>query len=147
GLTGSLFLEFAFTLAAAVVVSGVVAVTLSPAPSSRFLHAPGEQGRLAPFFDGAVDLVRRAYGRVVDGALQMRWAIVGAALLITLAAWPLYTFSRRELAPVEDQSHISFFLQASPDSTLAASNRASLEVVRAVTTFPEAKFMWSLTAA
>src|SRR5436190_13390033 len=77
----------------------------------------------------------------------MRWAIVAAALLIMVAAWPLYVFSRQELAPVEDQSHISFFLEASPDSTLAATNRESLKVVSTVASFPEAKFMWSLTAA
>ena len=75
----------------------------------------------------------------------MRWGIVAAALLVMLAIWPLYSFSRRELAPVEDQSHISFFMQASPDASLAASNRASLQVVDRVQKFPEAKFMWSLT--
>jgi multidrug efflux pump len=63
-----------------------------------------------------------------------------------LAAWPFYTYSRRELAPIEDQSHISLFLESAPDASLAASNRASLDVVRAITSFPEAKFMWSLTA-
>jgi len=76
----------------------------------------------------------------------MRWGIVAASLLVMLAAWPLYNFSRRELAPVEDQSHISLFLEAAPDASLAASNRASLNVVRTITSFPEAKFMWSLTA-
>ena len=55
-------------------------------------------------------------------------------------------YAKKELAPVEDQSHISMFMRASPDASLAASNRASLEVVKAVTAFPEAKFMWSLTA-
>lgn len=147
GLTGSLFLEFAITLAAAVVVSGVVAVTLSPMMSSHFVHPQGKQGRLATFVNRVFEAVRRAYARALDGALEMRWAIVFAALLIMVAAWPLYQFSRQELAPVEDQSHISFFLEAAPDSTLAATNRESLTVVKSVTSFPEAKFMWSLTAA
>src|SRR2546428_359075 len=80
------------------------------------------------------------------GALGMRWAIVAAAVLVMLAAWPLYQNSRRELAPVEDQSHISLFMAASPDASLEATNKASLQVVKAVTSFPEAKFMWSLTA-
>jgi multidrug efflux pump len=146
GLTGSLFLEFAFTLAAAVVVSGVVAVTLSPVLSSRLVGGHGQQGRLTGVVHRGFDLVRAGYARLLDRALEMRWAIVAAALLITVAAGPLYMFSRRELAPVEDQSHIAFFLEASPDSTLAATNRDSLKVVRAVTAFPEAKFMWSLTA-
>src|SRR5437762_12490116 len=64
-----------------------------------------------------------------------------------LAAVPLYQNSRRELAPIEDQSHISLFMQASPDASLEATNKASLQVVKAVTAFPEAKFMWSLTAS
>jgi multidrug efflux pump len=72
---------------------------------------------------------------------------VAAALLVMLAAWPLYKFSRTELAPVEDQSHISLFLEAPPDSTVGAANRESLNVVKAITAFPETKFMWSLTAA
>jgi multidrug efflux pump len=58
----------------------------------------------------------------------------------------LYQFSKRELAPIEDQSHISMFLEASPDASLPAVNRASLEVVEQIRAFPEAEFMWSLTA-
>src|SRR2546422_3318470 len=77
----------------------------------------------------------------------MRWAIGGAAGLVMLAAWPLYQNPRRELAPDEAQSHISLFMQASPDASLEATNRASLQVVKAITSFPEAKFMWSLTAS
>ena len=146
GLTGSLFLEFAITLAAAVVLSGIVAVTLSPVMSSRFVHEHGKEGRLTRLVNRGFDAVRHGYARLLDGVLQMRWAVVAAAALVMLAAWPLYKFSRSELAPVEDQSHISLFMQASPDASLAASNRASLEVVKRVTAFPEARFMWSLTA-
>jgi multidrug efflux pump len=147
GLTGSLFLEFAITLAAAVVVSGIVAVTLSPVMSSRFVHAHGNEGRLTAAVNRGFEAVRRLYARLLDGALQIRWAIVAASLLIMAAAWPLYSFSRRELAPVEDQSHISLFLQAPPDASLVANNRASKEVVRAIRSFPEAEFMWSLTSS
>jgi multidrug efflux pump len=147
GLTGSLFLEFAITLAAAVVVSGFVALTLSPVMSSRFVHAHGEESRLTRFVNRSFDRVSRAYARLLDGALAMRPSVVIVALLVTLSAWPLYEYSRRELAPVEDQSHISLFFEASPDSTLAATDRASREVVEKLTAFPEADFMWSLTAA
>jgi multidrug efflux pump len=146
GLTGSLFLEFAITLAAAVVVSGIVAITLSPVMSSRFVHPQGQEGRLSVLVHRGFDLVRRGYARLLDGALEMRWGIVVASLLVMAAAWPLYRYSRRELAPIEDESHISLFFEASPDASLAASNRASLNVVRTITSFPEAKFMWSLTA-
>jgi multidrug efflux pump len=146
GLTGALFLEFAITLAAAVVVSGVVAVTLSPVMSSRFVHERGHEGHLTKLVNRGFDGVKRAYARLLEGALSIRWAVVAASALVTLAAWPLYEHSRRELAPVEDQSHISLYMAASPDSSLPAANRASLEVVKAIEAFPEAKFMWSLTA-
>ena len=76
GLTGSLFLEFAITLAAAVVVSGIVAVTLSPMMSARFVHAHGQQGRLTAFVNRGFEFVRRGYARLLDGALEMRWPIV-----------------------------------------------------------------------
>ncbi|HET9515666.1 MAG TPA: efflux RND transporter permease subunit [Gemmatimonadales bacterium] len=146
GLTGSLFLEFAITLAAAVVLSGIVAVTLSPVMSSRLVHPAGKEGRLTALVNAGFDRVRRVYGRLLDGALGIRWAVVIASLLITLAAWPLYQFSRRELAPVEDQSHISLFFESAPDATLEATHRASLGVVNAINAFPENRFMWSLTA-
>jgi multidrug efflux pump len=147
GLTGSLFLEFAITLAAAVVVSGIVAVTLSPVMSSRFVHPEGQEGRLTKLVNRAFDAVKRSYARLLDGALEMRPAIVVAAVLVMIAAWPLYLNSKRELAPVEDQSHISLFMDVPPDASLAANNKASLDIVRTVRAFPEAKFMWSLTAS
>jgi multidrug efflux pump len=147
GLTGSLFLEFSVSLAAAVIVSGVVAVTLSPVMSSHFVHPHGKEGWLTRLVNRGFDAVRRVYERMINGALQMRWGFVAASLLIMIAAWPLYSMSRKELAPVEDQSHISLFLEASPDSTLAAVNRESLNVVDKVTAFPEARFMWSLTTS
>src|SRR5437867_585614 len=147
GLTGSLFLEFAITLAAAVVVSGVVAITLSPVMSSRFVHDAGKEGRLTRLVQRGFEAIRRRYERLLEGALQMRWAIVAGAVVVMLAAVPLYQGSRRELAPVEDQSHISLFIQAAPDASLEATNRASLEVVKAIRSFPEAKFMWSLTTS
>jgi multidrug efflux pump len=147
GLTGSLFLEFAITLAAAVVVSGLVALTLSPVMSSRFVHEAGHETRLTKIVNRAFEAVRRFYARVLDGALTMRIAIVALAVLVTLAVWPLYLFSRQELAPVEDQSHISLFFESSPDATLAQSNRDHLKVVDAVLAFPETDFTWSLTAS
>jgi multidrug efflux pump len=146
GLTGSLFLEFAITLAAAVVVSGIVALTLSPVMSSRFVHEHGHETKLTKLVNRAFGSVSRTYEKLLDRALGMRWGIVAVAVLVTLAAWPLYMHSRQELAPVEDQSHITMFFEASPDSSLAATDRHSQEVVDALTALPEADFVWSLTA-
>src|SRR5688500_14240389 len=115
--------------------------------SSRFVHEHGKEGRLTSLVNRGFDRVRIVYSRLLDGALGMRWAVVGASALIMLAAWPLYSYSKRELAPVEDQSHIFMFMEAPPDASLAANHRASLDVVKRITAFPEAKFMWSLTAS
>ena len=147
GLTGSLFLEFSITLAAAVILSGIVALTLSPLMSASFVHPPGEEGRLTLLVNRGFDMVRAFYGRMLDVALNMRFAIVTAALLIMLAAWPLYMFSQKELAPVEDQSHISLYYEAAPDSSLTATNRDTLALVKAVNSFPESWYMWSVTQA
>ena len=147
GLTGSLFLEFAITLAVAVVLSGIVAVTLSPVMSSRFVHPQGKEGRLTAFVNRRFDEVRHVYAWLLDHALEMRWTIVAASLLIMMAIWPLFMFSRQELAPVEDQNHISLFFEASPDSTVAATNREHLQIVKTITSFPETEFTWSLTTA
>jgi multidrug efflux pump len=146
GLTGSLFLEFAITLAAAVVVSGFVALTLSPLMSSRFVHPQGKEGRLTALVNRGFDRVSAIYSRLLDGALGMRWSIVTVAVVVTLAAWPLYQYSHRELAPVEDQSHITFVYEASPDASLPASHRNSLEVIERIVEFPETRFTWSLMA-
>src|SRR5688500_5736763 len=145
GLTGSLFLEFAITLAAAVVLSGVVAVTLSPVMSSRFVHEHGKEGRLTRVVNRGFEAVQRQYAKVFDGAMQIRGAVVVAAFLVMAMAWPLYMFSKKELAPVEDQSHISMFMAASPYASLKATNNATMDVVKRVEAFPEAEFMWSLS--
>jgi multidrug efflux pump len=86
GLTGSLFLEFAITLAAAVVLSGVVAVTLSPVMSARAVHEAGHEGRLTRLVNRAFDAVRDRYARLLDGALQIRGAVVAAAVVVMAAA-------------------------------------------------------------
>jgi multidrug efflux pump len=147
GLTGSLFLEFAITLAIAVVLSGIVAITLSPVMSSRFVHPQGKEGRLTAFVNRRFEEARRVYAWLLDRALEMRWGIVVAALLIMAAAWPLYHFSRQELAPVEDQNHISLFFESSPDSTVSATNRQHFQIVKAITAIPETDYTWSLTTA
>ncbi|HEY8521604.1 MAG TPA: efflux RND transporter permease subunit [Gammaproteobacteria bacterium] len=147
GLTGALFLEFAITLAAAVVLSGVVALTLSPAMSARLVHPQGREGRLTHLVNRGFDALRGMYARLLDGALAIRWAVVAASLLVAAAGWPLYQLSRQELAPVEDQSHVSLFFEAAPDASLDAVGRDTLELVRTLTRFPETDFVWSLTAA
>ena len=118
GLTGALFREFAFTLAGAVIVSGVVALTLSPMMASRLLRSGDTERGFAGWVNRRFDSVRDFYRRTLTASLLYRpvvlvlWAIV-AALIV-----PFYMFSQRELAPAEDQGVIFSILQAAPNATL-----------------------------
>jgi multidrug efflux pump len=121
GLTGMLFREFAFTLAAAVVISGIVAVTLSPIMSAWMIPTGGKEGRFQKFVNHQFDILRRGYERLLNFVLDMRWAVVGAAVLITAAGYPLYMMSRSELAPTEDEGIVFTVVQSAPDASLEYS--------------------------
>ncbi len=147
GLTGMLFREFAFTLAAAVVVSGIVAITLSPVMSAMMLHASGKEGMLTRWVNRRFETVRRVYCWMLRGALEMRWAIAACTLLIAFAAAPLYMFSGKELAPVEDQSAIAVFMSAAPNATLKSTTRWAKELAVQLQKLPEAEYMWALVTS
>ncbi|WP_447588889.1 MexW/MexI family multidrug efflux RND transporter permease subunit [Aquipseudomonas campi] len=106
GLTGALFKEFALTLAGAVVVSGVVALTLSPVMSSFLLPAKQSEGRMAHAAEWFFGGLTRRYGRLLELSLQHRSVSIGLALLIFLSLPLLYQLPQRELAPSEDQANI-----------------------------------------
>jgi multidrug efflux pump len=144
GLTGVLFREFAFTLAAAVVVSGVVALTLSPIMSARLVAASGREGWLTRFVNHRFDAVRRLYGRTLDWTLELRWTFALAAVLITAAAAPLYMMSSKELAPTEDEGGLFFVLSAPPDATLDYTKNAAADLSRIMKQFPETRFVWQV---
>lgn len=147
GLTGMLFREFAFTLAAAVVVSGMVAVTLSPIMSAWLSPADGREGWATRAVNFLFDRIRLVYGRMLDGVLRLRWAIAIATLIATLAAVPFYQFSAKELAPVEDEGAIAVMLTASPDATLESSTRWASQLADGFEAIPETSYMWALATA
>jgi multidrug efflux pump len=113
GLTGSLFREFAFTLAGAVIISGIVAVTLSPMMSSRLL-LPHEvaAGRFARLVDRVFTSVENWYGRRLTGSLNSRpvTLVLVAALLATTGF--IFSKTSSELAPEEDQGAYLGLVQA-----------------------------------
>jgi multidrug efflux pump len=144
GLTGFLFREFAFTLAAAVIVSGVVAVTLSPMMSMILVAEGGREGRFTRWVNRRFDGLARLYGGLLEGTLSLRWVIVMCTIIIALAAVPLYMFSAKELAPVEDQRHMFMFMQGAPDSTIQASDLQVTTVAKTLAQTPEADQTWSI---
>jgi multidrug efflux pump len=145
GLTGILFKEFAFTLAAAVVVSGIVAVTLSPIMSSVLVHDAGKQGRWTRWVNKRFDSIRHVYGWLLEGMLRMPKTLALLSVMAVVVIPPLYLFSTRELAPVEDQSGIFMAVTGAPESTLAYNERATLQMVDVLKGVPETRHIWQIT--
>lgn len=145
GLTGSLFREFAFTLAGAVLISGIVALTLSPAMSSRMI----DPARLDSGFSGRInrdfDRFRAFYGRLLDATLGARPAMYLVWIVLSLLCIPMFLLSSRELAPTEDQGVIFGIVEGSANSTIdqimpqaAALNKIFMQI-------PETDFTFQLT--
>src|SRR6185437_7052688 len=105
GLTGSLFREFAFTLAGAVFISGVVALTLSPVMSSKLIKPGNEERGLVGKINHTFDRLRHFYSRVLDGTLAARPAVYTIWIGLTIIMVPMFWFvwQSKELAPNEDQ--------------------------------------------
>ncbi len=112
GLTGSLFREFAFTLAGAVCISGIVALTLSPMMGSKLLRAGDtEKGR-------RFEKLRAFYERLLAGTLQYRPVVLTLWAIVVLLIFPFYMLSQKELAPPEDQGFLFGIIQAAANSTI-----------------------------
>ncbi|MCU0593134.1 MAG: efflux RND transporter permease subunit, partial [Desulfobacterales bacterium] len=145
GLTGSLFREFAFTLAGAVTISGVVALTLSPVMSSRLLTPGiaerGFAGKIARDFKRFTAF----YGRWLDRTLDARPAVYMVWIVVSLLTVPMFMMSPRELAPTEDQGVIFGILDASANSTLDQTSRYAAAVNRTYHDIPETDFTFQVT--
>ncbi|CAA6606470.1 Uncharacterized transporter HI_0895 [Rhodospirillaceae bacterium LM-1] len=118
GLTGALFKEFALTLAGSVIVSGIVALTLSPMMCSKILtHDPNAEGFSARI-DALFTRVQNAYGRLLAGSLKDRPVTIVFAFLVLLSLWPLYQAVPTELAPEEDKGAVMVAYQGPPSANL-----------------------------
>jgi hydrophobe/amphiphile efflux-1 (HAE1) family protein len=116
GLTGALFREFAFTLAGSVIVSGIIALTLSPMMCSRLLKPPANAGRgFVGFLDRMFDRLRRRYERRLHRTLNFRAMTVLVLVGILLLTGIMYMTTPRELAPEEDQG-VLFTMVKTPQS-------------------------------
>ncbi|MDA8428885.1 MAG: efflux RND transporter permease subunit [Geobacteraceae bacterium] len=145
GLTGSLFREFAFTLAGAVTISGVVALTLSPLMSSKLLKPGMEEHGLAGRIARGFTRLRNTYGRWLDATLAARPAVYIVWIVISLLTIPMFTMSAKELAPTEDQGVIFGILDAAANSTLDQNSRFAAAVNKAFMSVPETDFTFQIT--
>jgi multidrug efflux pump len=145
GLTGALFREFAFTLAGAVIVSGVVALTLSPMMGSRLLRTGDSERGFAGWINRRFERVRAAYARTLGGTLRYRPVVLTLWAIVTLLAVPFYLFSMKELAPAEDQGVVFGVVQASPNSTLDQTKLFTQQIHDVYRSLPETKSIFQIT--
>ena len=145
GLTGALFTEFAFTLAGAVTVSGIIALTLSPMMTSRIFKPGQEEGRFVKFLDRHFDRLHHGYQRRLHGTLDTKWVPVVMGVLLLGAVVYLFATSKSELAPQEDQGAVLASIQGPPNATLQQMKAYSDQVLEAARTLPEFKQMFQLT--
>jgi len=145
GLTGALFREFAFTLAGAVVVSGVVALTLSPMMGASLLR-PGDSHRgFAGWINRRFDGLRQRYERMLTGTLRYRPVVLTVWVVVSLLIVPFYMFSNRELAPIEDQGVVFSIIQAAPNATIDQTSMFTQKVHDVFRSFPETASIFQLT--
>jgi multidrug efflux pump len=145
GLTGALFREFAFTLAGAVVVSGVVALTLSPMMSSRLLREGAAERGFAGWVNRRFDWVRDTYERTLSATLAYRPVVLALWAIVVAAMVPFYLFSQKELAPQEDQSVVFGVIQAAPNATLDQTKLFASQVYDVYRSMPEADSIFQIT--
>lgn len=149
GLTGALFTEFAFTLVAAVTISAIIALTLSPMLTSRLLkphtHSKSNwEERLVEWIDVSFERLRRKYIHLLDGSLHYRPVTYVFSALMFLCIYGLWTTAKNELAPEEDQGALLAINFSAPDSTLEQRQMYAREAYKVFTSFPETEHVFQL---
>jgi multidrug efflux pump len=145
GLTGALFTEFAFTLAGAVTVSAIIALTLSPMMCSRFFSSEQESGRFVQLIDRVFERVRHGYQRLLHWTLSTWSVTVVMGLLLFGATILLGMTSKSELTPEEDQGFLFYQLKAAPDATAHQMQGYSQQMFALGTKLPEYQMMFQIT--
>jgi multidrug efflux pump len=145
GLTGALFTEFAFTLAGAVTVSAVVALTLSPMMCARFFRKGQDEGRFVRFIDRQFERVQHGYQRMLHSTLSTWVVVIVMAGVLLLATVALGITAQSELAPEEDQGIVVGQIVGAPNATAQQMNVYAEQMFEASRTLPEYEQMFQLT--
>jgi multidrug efflux pump len=146
GLTGSLFREFAFTLAGAVFISGIVALTLSPMMGSKLLRAGDTERGFAGMINRHFERLRGLYTRMLGSTLQYRPVVLTVWAVVVLLVIPFYMFSQKELAPAEDQNFLFGIMQGAANSTIDQTKLFAAQVEKAYESIPEHKATFMLVS-
>jgi multidrug efflux pump len=144
GRTGQLFIEFALTLAGAVIVSGFVALTLTPMMCAKLLRHNEKDGRLSRALEGFLNRLNESYRRTLVFAMRHRWIVVlGAASTAALAGF-LYVNLPSELAPIEDRGVVRIAGTAPEGSTLQFTERYGKATQNIMSDIPEISTYFSV---
>ncbi|HET9482987.1 MAG TPA: efflux RND transporter permease subunit, partial [Xanthomonadales bacterium] len=147
GLTGALFREFTFTLAGTVLISGLVAVTLSPMMASRLIRDDHHRGWFGRGVDRVFEAVRSGYLRALKGSLAIRPAMYATWIALSLLVIPLYMVSPKELAPTEDQGGLFTAMDVPPNATVEQMTTYSERVQKVFESVPEFAHSFQITFA
>ncbi|TRW14474.1 efflux RND transporter permease subunit [Glacieibacterium frigidum] len=142
GLTGSLFREFAFTLAGAVVVSGVIALTLSPMMSAKLLSRKVTEGRFAKRVEHVFERLSGAYARALGQTLVQRPVVVLISVAMLGGTVVMFLGAQRELAPQEDQGYVFTATRAPQYASIDYTDRVSDDVQKLFRALPEYESSW-----
>jgi multidrug efflux pump len=144
GLTGVLFKEFAFTLAIAVIISGIVAITLSPIMSAYVSPKGGEESWLTTKVNHLFERLQRRYGQLLTHIFKWQGQVFLIALVVSLLTVPFYLYSKKELAPIEDQATVMFVIQSPPDASLAYNVAQMNPVIESLQEIEGGKKIWQI---
>ncbi|MBC7939049.1 MAG: efflux RND transporter permease subunit, partial [Chitinophagaceae bacterium] len=137
GRTGRLFGEFALTLAGAVLVSGFVALTLTPMMCSKLLRHADKPTRFDGFMERVLVGMTQGYSRVLHWTLLHRWVVLLAMVASAAGSWWLFSTAKSELSPLEDRGVIAMPIRAPDGATLDYTARY-LDAIEAITAqYPE----------
>ena len=143
GRTGRLFAEFALALAGAVVVSGFVALTLSPMMCSKLLRHNPKPSRFDRGMERVLNGITRGYSRVLAASLRVRWLVVAVMVGSAAGSWLLLQNTRQELAPIEDRGVILASINGPDGATLSYTRRYSDAIERLGAEYPEFNTIFS----
>ena len=145
GLTGALFTEFAFSLAGAVAVSGIVALTLSPMMCATFFRSNQEPGRFVQAIDRNFDRFRERYHRVLHSLLDTWPVLIVMACLLLVLLLACFKFTKSELAPEEDQGLVAAKINGPPNATAQQMQTYADQVFEIAKQEPEFGQMFQIT--
>lgn len=137
GRTGRLFVEFALTLAGAVLISGFIALTLSPMMCSRLLKPHTGRGRIGGVIEDALDGLTRGYAWLLGKSLRQRWVVLVAYALIGWGCYSLFISMKKELSPVEDRGTILSIINGPDGASIAYTLKYGQQLEAIAKQFPE----------